>query len=176
LRQGPDARSSIGGSAALQPRGELGLQVEPDPQRRVAEYVVHDPELVDAAALRAAEQRVRVLTGDRRQRHRPALAQLGAQLRGAVIGVALARAVGKVSVGPPAGGIVEVAGPEQFRLDELIRQGLGARNDPRQVVPDPEARYFGAKLTDTMLLPGPDAQLGETRFEDWLRQQVAVSS
>jgi uncharacterized protein YbjT (DUF2867 family) len=80
----------------------------------------------------------------------------------------VARAVGRVAVGPPVNGVVEVAGPEQFVLDELIRLGLSARNDPRHVVSDPDARYFGAKLTDTILLPGPDAQLGETRFEDWL--------
>jgi uncharacterized protein YbjT (DUF2867 family) len=87
----------------------------------------------------------------------------------------VASAVGKVSVGPPAGGVVEVAGPEQFHLDEMIRHGLSARNDPRHVVTDPDARYFGAKLTDTTLLPGADAQLGETRFEDWLSQLATRS-
>src|SRR5215213_7440185 len=80
----------------------------------------------------------------------------------------VARAVGRVSVGRPLHGIVEVAGPEPFRLDEWIRHGLAAQNDPRQVMTDPDARYFGARLTDTILLPGADAQLGETRFEDWL--------
>jgi uncharacterized protein YbjT (DUF2867 family) len=68
----------------------------------------------------------------------------------------------------PDNGIVEVAGPEPFRFDELIRQSLSARNDPRHVVADPDARYFGTSLGDASLLPGEHAQLGETRFEDWL--------
>jgi uncharacterized protein YbjT (DUF2867 family) len=80
----------------------------------------------------------------------------------------VARAVGRTAVGAPAGGIVEVAGPEPFRFDELIRQDLRARNDQRHVVVDPDARYFGAALTDGSLLPGEGAQLGETRFKDWL--------
>jgi len=82
----------------------------------------------------------------------------------------VARAVGQVAVGAPVNGIVEVAGPEQFRLDELIRRGLSARNDPREVIADPHARYFGAELSERTLVPGDDARLGETRFEDWLRQ------
>jgi len=79
-----------------------------------------------------------------------------------------ARAVGRIAVGTPAGGIVEVAGPKPYRFDELIRYGLSAHNDPRRVVADPDARYFGATLTNGSLLPGENAQLGETRFEDWL--------
>jgi uncharacterized protein YbjT (DUF2867 family) len=82
----------------------------------------------------------------------------------------VARAVSRVSVGSPVNGIVEVAGPEQLRLDELIRRGLSARNDPRKVIADPHARYFGAELSERTLVPGADARLGETRFEDWLRQ------
>jgi hypothetical protein len=69
-------------------------------------------------------------------------------------------------------GIAEVAGPEQFRLDELIRQGLAARNDPRDVVADPHARYFGAELSERTLVPGDDAILAETRFGDWLSQST----
>ena len=80
----------------------------------------------------------------------------------------VASAVGRVAMGPPLNGIVEIAGPEQFRFDELIRQGLSARNDPREVIADPDARYFGAKLSENSLVPVGDAQLGETRFEDWL--------
>jgi uncharacterized protein YbjT (DUF2867 family) len=71
-------------------------------------------------------------------------------------------------VGTPVNGVVEVAGPEPFRFDELIRRGLSARSDPRHVVADPDARYFGTTLTDTSLLPAENAELGETRFEDWL--------
>ena len=84
----------------------------------------------------------------------------------------VAKAVGRVSVGSPINGTVEVAGPQQFRLDELVRDGLRARNDPREVVRDPEARYFGAKLAERTLLPGDGASIAETRFEAWLDQTL----
>jgi uncharacterized protein YbjT (DUF2867 family) len=80
----------------------------------------------------------------------------------------VAAAVAKVAVGEPVNGNIEVAGPEQFRFDELVRRALAARDDPRQVVADPEARYFGAKLSERSLVPGEGARLAETRFEDWL--------
>ena len=79
-----------------------------------------------------------------------------------------ARAVARIAVGKPVNGIVEVAGPKPYGFDELIRYGLSARNDPRRVVADPEAQYFGTTLTNGSLLPGENAQLGETSFEDWL--------
>jgi hypothetical protein len=69
---------------------------------------------------------------------------------------------------------VEVGGPEQFRFDELIRLGLSARNDPRNVIADPHARYFGTELSEYSLVPGNDALLGEIRFEDWLASQTLV--
>lgn len=84
----------------------------------------------------------------------------------------VARAVGRVAVGTPIDGIVEVAGPEQFRLDELIRIGLAARQDRREVVSDADARYFGARLTERMLVPSSDARLGEVRFDAWLGQPI----
>jgi uncharacterized protein YbjT (DUF2867 family) len=87
----------------------------------------------------------------------------------------LASAVARIAVGSPVNGIVEVAGPEQYRLDELIREDLSARHDSRQVVTHPDARYFGAKLTETSLLPGPKAQLGATRFGDWLSRLASRS-
>ena len=80
----------------------------------------------------------------------------------------VASAVGSVATGLPLNSTVEVAGPEKFHLDELIRRGLGARNDPREVVTDPRAGYFGAEVSELTLVPGDDAQLGETRFDDWL--------
>jgi uncharacterized protein YbjT (DUF2867 family) len=80
----------------------------------------------------------------------------------------VADAVARIAVGAPLNGTVEVAGPEQFRLDDLVRRDLSARDDPRKVVAYPEARYFGAKLSERTLVPGNDARLGETRFEDWL--------
>jgi len=86
----------------------------------------------------------------------------------------VAKAVGRVAVGAPLNGMVEVAGPQQFRFDDLIRQGLGARSDPREVVADPHARYFGAELGERSLVPADDARLGEIRLQDWLNQNVPV--
>lgn len=81
--------------------------------------------------------------------------------------------VGTVATGPPLSyGTVEVAGPEQFRLDEFIRRGLSAVNDPREVISDHHARYFGAKLDERTLLPLDYAVLGKTRYEDWLSRSA----
>ena len=82
----------------------------------------------------------------------------------------VAKAVGRIAVAAPVNGTVEVAGPQRFRFDELIRQGLRARNDPREVVADPHARYFGAELAERSLIPADDARLGEIRFQEWLSQ------
>jgi uncharacterized protein YbjT (DUF2867 family) len=83
----------------------------------------------------------------------------------------VATALGRVAVGSPTNGTTEVAGPEKFRLNEFIAKGLAARDDPRQVVIDKSARYYGALLDMTSLTPGDGAQLATTRFEDWLQQQ-----
>jgi uncharacterized protein YbjT (DUF2867 family) len=80
----------------------------------------------------------------------------------------VAKAVARVAVRAPLNGMVEVAGPQQFRFDELIRQGLAARNDSRAVVIDPHAMYFGAELGERSLVPAGEARLGEIRFEEWL--------
>lgn len=85
----------------------------------------------------------------------------------------VANAVSRVAMGSPLNETVEVAGPEQFRFDELFRQYLSARNDPREVVADPHARYFGAELSERTLVPEDDARLGETRFRDWLSRPTA---
>jgi len=87
----------------------------------------------------------------------------------------VASAVGRVAVGAPLNGILEVAGPQQFRFDQFIRLGLGARHDPREVVADPHARYFGAELGERALVPEANARLGEIRFEDWLAQSAVPS-
>jgi uncharacterized protein YbjT (DUF2867 family) len=86
----------------------------------------------------------------------------------------VARAVGRAAVGAPVNGIVEVAGPEQFTFDMLIRRFLHASNDPRTVLSDPSAHYFGIHLEDRTLIPGDGASLGEIRFEDWLRASFAA--
>jgi uncharacterized protein YbjT (DUF2867 family) len=81
---------------------------------------------------------------------------------------AVAGAVARTAVGEPVNGIIEIAGPEQLGLDELIRKGLSFRGDPREVVADSEARYFGARLEERILLPSADALTLDPRFEDWL--------
>ncbi|WP_326757689.1 SDR family oxidoreductase [Streptomyces phaeochromogenes] len=83
----------------------------------------------------------------------------------------VATAVGRAAIGEPVDGVFEVAGPDTFQLDELIRTGLEAKNDPRTVVADSKAPYFGAQLQETTLLPAADARVGETRFADWFAQQ-----
>ena len=80
----------------------------------------------------------------------------------------VAKAATRVAVSAPVNGTVEIGGPQQFRFDEFIRLGLAARRDPRVVVADPHAHYFGAELGERTLVPGPDARLGEIRFEEWL--------
>jgi uncharacterized protein YbjT (DUF2867 family) len=84
----------------------------------------------------------------------------------------VASAVGRIAMGSPVNGIVEVGGPERFRLDELIRRALAARKDPREVIADPHARYYGVKVSESTLVPGDEARLGETRFENWLSQSA----
>jgi uncharacterized protein YbjT (DUF2867 family) len=85
----------------------------------------------------------------------------------------VASGVGRVAVGSPVNGMVEIAGPEQFRLDELVRGVLKSRNDPREVVTDPQASYFGIVPGERTLLPGAGAQVAETRFDEWRKQQLA---
>jgi uncharacterized protein YbjT (DUF2867 family) len=87
----------------------------------------------------------------------------------------VASAVGRVAVGSPVNGVVEVAGPAQFRLDELIREGLRAVHDPREVITDTHASYFGARLGERTLIPEADALLGTIRFEDWLTRTTAAA-
>src|SRR5215831_7757094 len=88
----------------------------------------------------------------------------------------VASAVGRIALGTPVNGTVEIAGPEQFRLDELVRRQLAQLHDPREVVADPHARYSGAEVSERTLVPGTDARLGETRFETWLTQSAAKAA
>jgi len=87
----------------------------------------------------------------------------------------VAKAVGRVAVGAPVSGIVEVGGPERFELPDFVRESLRARNDMRPVIADPNARYFGARLGELTLVPGESARLGEVRFQDWLQPAAARS-
>jgi uncharacterized protein YbjT (DUF2867 family) len=88
----------------------------------------------------------------------------------------VASVVDRVAMGSPLNGIIEIAGPDQFRFDELVRRGLDARKDPREVIADPHARYFGTELSERSLVPGVDALLGETRFEDWLSRSTDAAA
>jgi uncharacterized protein YbjT (DUF2867 family) len=88
----------------------------------------------------------------------------------------VASAVGKVAMGAPVNGTVEVGGPEKFRLDELVRQGLAAWNDPREVVADPHASYYGVEVSERTLIPDDGARLSQTRFADWLKQSGAKAA
>lgn len=88
----------------------------------------------------------------------------------------VAAALAEVAVGEPVNGIVELAGAEQFRLDELARRVLNARNDPRRVTADVHARYFGAELDEHSLTPGDNPRIAPTRFEDWLGRAAAMQT
>ncbi len=82
----------------------------------------------------------------------------------------VARAVSTVALGTPVNGIIEVAGPQPYRLDELVRLQLHATNDPRDVVTDPRARYFVTQVSERALLPADDARIAHTTFHAWQQE------
>ena len=84
----------------------------------------------------------------------------------------VARTVCSVALGTPINGIVETAGPEPYRLDEFVRAGLRALKDPREVVTDPQARYFGSVVSERSLMPADDARIGQLTFQAWQQQAV----
>ena len=84
----------------------------------------------------------------------------------------VASEVGRIAMGLPVNGTVEIGGPEQFHMAELIRRFLAAQKDQREVITDPHARYFGIEVSERALVPNDDARLGETRFEDWLNHYI----
>jgi uncharacterized protein YbjT (DUF2867 family) len=79
----------------------------------------------------------------------------------------VAQAVCRTALGAPLDGWVEIAGPEPYQMDEFFRAALTALNDPREVVTDEHARYFGTELSERSLVPLGDAVLGETKYADW---------
>lgn len=87
----------------------------------------------------------------------------------------VASAVAEMAMGAPMNKILEVGGPEAFRLDELVRRALAAWKDPREVITDPNAGYYGNKVSERTLLPGNTALLSQTGFETWLRESAAVA-
>ena len=102
--------------------------------------------------------------------------QLSPMLFQPMAGEDVASGLARVALEPPVNGTIEIAGPEVFRLDELIRRRLAQLNDTREVVTDPEARYSGAKLDERTLVPGEGARLGPTRFETWVTQPAAKTA
>ncbi|ACZ87947.1 SDR family oxidoreductase [Streptosporangium roseum] len=90
-----------------------------------------------------------------------------------IAGDEVAQALGRVSVGTPLNGRVEVAGPEQVRMDEFFRDVLASWGDPREVVTDPHAHYFGAELLERSLVPDDGATLGRIRYRDWSARNAA---
>jgi uncharacterized protein YbjT (DUF2867 family) len=84
----------------------------------------------------------------------------------------VAAALAVAAVGAPVNGTIELAGPERFRFDELLRRVLDTNGDARRVVADDGARYFGAELEEGSLIPGDDAHIAPTRFEDWLSRTM----
>jgi len=88
----------------------------------------------------------------------------------------VAGVVERIGLGAPLNRTIDIAGPERFRLDELIRMDLASRRDPREVITDAQARYFGVRVHDGELVPAGEAQLGEIRFAGWLRQAVTETA
>jgi len=85
----------------------------------------------------------------------------------------LAANVARIAVAKPLNGTIETAGPDALPFDEVVRRYLAAHHDPRTVVRDEQAHYFGTPLEKRSLVPGENALLGSTRFVDWLSRTAA---
>lgn len=85
----------------------------------------------------------------------------------------VAAAVAQAALGQPVNGMTEVAGPDQIRQDELVRQYLSATGDVRKVVTADKPLYFGIEVNDQSLVPGPNPHLGSTHFKDWLSRSAS---
>lgn len=84
----------------------------------------------------------------------------------------VAQAIAETALAPPSNGTREIAGPERFRIAEIVRRAVLARGEARDVLADPRARYFGSVLDESSLVPGDGAWHGPTRFADWLERQA----
>jgi uncharacterized protein YbjT (DUF2867 family) len=84
-----------------------------------------------------------------------------------IAGDDVAETICRIVLGAPLNGRVDVAGPEQYRMDEFFRKALAAKDDPREVITDPDARYFGSQLSERSLVPIGEAILGKIRYADW---------
>ena len=85
----------------------------------------------------------------------------------------VASALGRIAVGQPINGTIEIGGPQPFRIEDLVRQRLLSLNDSREVVADPNTLYSGARISERTLVADDGAQLGETRFADWLKSSAS---
>jgi uncharacterized protein YbjT (DUF2867 family) len=85
----------------------------------------------------------------------------------------VAAAVADVAIGEPVNGMVEIAGPDRIRQDEFVRRFLSANGDPRKVITDVHALYYGIEVNDKSLVPGDKPHLGPTHYEDWLKRSTA---
>jgi uncharacterized protein YbjT (DUF2867 family) len=85
----------------------------------------------------------------------------------------VAATLADVTLAAPVNGTIELAGPERIRMDDLVRRFLRAKQDPREVSTDVDARYYGAKLDDRSLIPGDNPRIGPTRYEDWLGRDAS---
>ncbi len=84
----------------------------------------------------------------------------------------VAAVMAEVAVEKPLNGMIELAGPEPIRQDDLVRQFLNATRDARTVITDSKALYYGIAVNDQSLTPGDNPRLGPTRFEDWLSRNA----
>ena len=88
----------------------------------------------------------------------------------------VATALSEVALGAPVNGLIELAGPERAGLDELVGRFLAATKDPREVITDVDARYYGLVVNDQSLTPGANPRIGATSFEDWLNRYITSLS
>src|SRR6266513_1545631 len=88
----------------------------------------------------------------------------------------VAAAVAEVALGQPINGMIEVAGPDRIRQDELVRQYLSATGDARKVITDVNAGYYGIEVNDQSLVPGDNPRLGPTHYKDWLNRSTALEN
>jgi uncharacterized protein YbjT (DUF2867 family) len=102
------------------------------------------------------------------------IARLSTGLMQPIAAADVSVAVARVAAGDPIDGTLEIGGPERMGQDEFVRIDLAAKADPRTVIGDPDAHYFGTKLSGTELVPGPGAQLSTTTFAEWLAAQPAA--
>jgi uncharacterized protein YbjT (DUF2867 family) len=84
----------------------------------------------------------------------------------------VASALAEVALDAPLNGMIEIAGPERTGLDKLVGRFLRATKDPREVITDVDAPYYGLVVNDQSLTPGANPRVGATSFEDWIQRYL----